>query len=295
MQDAIRKSEVLIEALPYIKKFFRKNIVIKFGGNSIADDNIRKSVLKDIVFMNFAGMNPVLIHGGGPFINSKLKEAGKKSRFVDGLRVTDRKTMTIVDEALTLLNRQLVSEIKEIGAEAFGLSGKENNLLVANKAECATDVGYTGTVCSLDTTVLMKLIEANMIPVISPVAIGEDGLLYNVNADEAASRIAVSIKGEKLILLTNVPGVKCDSGDESTIFRSLSLSDTQYLIDKKIIAGGMIPKAKACLDALEGRVKKAHIVDAGIPHAILLEIFTDRGIGTEIMKLGKRTKATESI
>ena len=296
MEEAIKKSEVLIEALPYIKKFFNKSFVIKFGGSALFDKDLRKSVLSDVVFMNFAGMRPILIHGGGPLINEKLKDAKKKSRFVDGLRVTDKKTMGIVDESLTELNNMLVEEIKGIGAEAFGLSGKENKLLIAKKLEHKTeDVGFVGNVESVDTTVLERLIETNIIPVISPVAMGPGGERYNVNADEAASHIAAALKAEKLFLLTNVRGIMKEKEKEETLYGSLSLSDASLLIEKKIVAEGMIPKAKACMDALEGKVRKAHIIDSRIPHALLLEIFTDRGIGTEIIKLGRRTKATEGL
>ncbi len=295
MEEAIKKSEVLIEALPYIKKFFKKNIIIKFGGSSLEDDSIRKSVLEDIVFMSFAGMRPVLVHGGGPHINEKLKEAGKRPKFVNGLRVTDKKTMEIVDDALTELNRKLVDEIKVMGREAFGLSGKENRLIIAKKIISDPDIGYAGSVQSVDTTVLDKFLEDSIIPVISPVAMGEDGSLYNVNADEAASNIAVAIKAEKLLVLTNVKGIFRELNGEKRLFHSLSLDDTKHLMKKGIIDSGMIPKAKACLLALEGKVKKTHIINSTLPHALLLEIFTDKGIGTEIVKLGRRTKATEGI
>lgn len=296
VENAIKKSEVLIEALPYIKKFFRKNVVIKFGGSSIGNAEVRKSILQDIVFMNFAGMNPVLVHGGGPYISEKMEKAGHRYKFVNGLRVTDKATMEIVDDALTDVNRMLVSETKTIGAEAFGLSGKENKLLTAVKrSEGAADMGYVGLVKSLDTTILDTLLETSIIPVISPVGMGEDGDLYNINADEAAAHIAIGIKAEKLIVLTNVEGVLRDKDDKSTLFDSLSVDDTKYLIEKGIISGGMIPKVNSCLTALEGKVKKAHIINAMLPHALLVEIFTDKGIGTEIVKSGKRTKATEGM
>ena len=296
MEEAIKKSHVLIEALPYIKKFFGKVLVIKFGGSALSDEKIRHNVLEDIVFMNYAGMKPVLVHGGGPFINEKLKEAHKKPRFVDGLRVTDKKTMEIVDSALTELNRTMVEEIKKMGSEAFGLSCKENRLIVAKKITGTTeDVGHVGKVESVDTTVLEKLINTNMIPVISPVAMGEGGELYNINADEAASHLAMALKAEKLFVLTNVRGIMKDRNDLNTLYESLSLSDVEALMNKKIIDSGMIPKTRACVNALEGKVKKAHIIDGNVPHALLLEIFTDKGIGTEIIKLGRRTKATEGI
>ncbi len=295
MEDAIKKSSVLIEALPYIKKFFHKIFVIKFGGSALADKKIRNSVLEDIVFMNYAGMKPVLVHGGGPFINEKLKDAKKKIRFVDGLRVTDKKTMEIVDSALTEVNAVLVDEIKKMGSEAFGLSGKENKLIIAKKIKHREDIGFAGAVESVDTTVLGKLIDDNIIPVISPVAMGADGELYNVNADEAASRIAMALKAEKLFILTNVMGIMKEQGDPGTLYRSLSLSDAEVLMKTKIISEGMIPKARACTNALEDKVRKAHIIDGNLSHALLLEIFTDKGIGTEIIKLGRRTKATEGL
>lgn len=295
MEEAIKKSSVLIEALPYIKKFFNKVFVIKFGGSALFDKNTRHSVLEDIVFMNYAGMKPVLIHGGGPFIDLKMKEARKKPRFVDGLRVTDKKTMEIVDSALTELNGILVEEIKKMGAEAFGLSGRENKLLVAEKLKHKEDIGFVGEVESVDTTVLEKLIEANIIPVISPVALGSDSEIYNVNADEAASHIAMAFRAEKLFILTNVRGIMKDKDNLNTLYGSLSLSDAEILIKKKVIEEGMIPKTKACISALEGKVRKAHIIESSLPHALLLEIFTDKGIGTEIIKLGRRTKATEGL
>jgi len=295
MEEAIKKSNVLIEALPYIKKFFSKIFVIKFGGSALSNAETRKSVLEDIVFLNYAGMKPILIHGGGPFISEKMKEARKKPRFVDGLRVTDKKTMEIVDSALTELNGILVDEIKKLGAEAFGLSGKENKLLLAKKIEHKEDIGFAGTVENVDTTILERLIETNIVPIVSPVAMGSDGELYNINADEAASKIAIALRAEKLFILTNVRGIMKEQGNLDTLYGSLSLSDVHILLKKKIISEGMIPKTNACTKALEGKVKKSHIIDSNLPHALLLEIFTDKGIGTEIIKLGRRTKVTEGL
>jgi acetylglutamate kinase len=295
MEDAIKKSSILIEALPYIKKFFNKVFVIKFGGSALSDEKTRRSVLEDIVFMNYAGMNPVLVHGGGPFINTRMKGAHKKPRFIDGLRVTDKRTMEIVDTALMELNGILVEEIKKLGAEAFGLSGKENKLITAKKIPHKEGIGFVGTVESIDTTVLERLIETNIVPVISPVALGDNNELYNVNADEAASHLATALKAEKFFVLTNVRGIMKDKDNPDTLYPSLSLADAELLAKKKIIAEGMIPKTTACISALEGKVKKAHIIDSSLPHALLLEIFTDKGIGTEIIKLGRRTKATEGL
>ncbi|MDD4202250.1 MAG: acetylglutamate kinase [Candidatus Omnitrophica bacterium] len=295
MEDAINKSKVLIEAMPYIKKFSGKIVVIKFGGNSLGDDAVRKAVLQDIVFMSVVGMCPVLVHGGGPHINKKLKESGIEFKFVKGLRVTDIKTMAVVDEALTEVNHILVEELQEMGAKAFGLIGKENKLLIADKINSETDIGYAGSVESVDTTVVSRLITDRIIPVISPVSIGKDRCLYNVNADEAASKIAVGLCAEKLVVLTNVDGVQSDKKDPGSLLHSISFKDAQYLMEKGKIEGGMIPKVQACLHALDGGVKKSHMVNAELKHALLLEIFTHEGIGTEIIKIGHRTEETKDI
>jgi acetylglutamate kinase len=295
MKEAINKSNVLIEAMPYIKNFSGKTIVIKFGGNSLGNEAVRKAVLQDIVFMSVVGMRPVLVHGGGPHINEKLKTSGIDFKFVNGLRVTDKKTMVVVDEALTEVNHSLVEELQELGAKAFGLIGKENKLLVADKVASEQDIGYAGNIKSVDTTVVSRLITAGIIPVISPVSIGKDRCLYNVNADEAASKIAVGLQAEKLVVLTNVDGVVTNRDDPSSLLHSISLSDAEYLMDKEVISGGMIPKVKACLHALDGGIKKSHMVNAQLKHALLLEIFTRDGIGTEIVKVGHRTEKTKGI
>ncbi|MFH1798963.1 MAG: acetylglutamate kinase [Candidatus Omnitrophota bacterium] len=283
MENAIKKSEVLIEALPYIKKFFNKVIVIKFGGSLLHTENVRAMVLQDIVFMRYAGMKPVLVHGGGPNISKKLKEANIETKFVNGLRVTCEKSIEVVDSVLMEVNKELVREINGFGGEAFGLSGKENNILQAVKRK-DSDLGFVGEVESIDTTILKRLLDTNIIPVISPVGRGKDNKLYNINADEAASNLAIALSAEKFAVLTNVRGVMGDKDNPDSLFHSLTMGKTDELIRTGIINGGMVPKVKACLDALRGNVKKSHIVDANLPHALLLEIFTDTGIGTEIIK-----------
>ncbi len=282
MEEAIRKSEVLIEALPYIKKFFNKVIVIKFGGSSLHDKALRSMVLRDIVFMRFAGMKPVLVHGGGPDISKRLKEANIETKFVDGLRVTCEKSMDVVDSVLMEVNRTLVDEINSLGGEAFGLSGKENNMIQAVKKK-DPDIGFVGSVEAIDTTVLNRLIDTNMIPVICPVGKGKDNKIYNINADEAASNLAIALDAEKFVVLTNVRGVMKDKDDPGSLFHSLTLDGTNHLIETGVIGGGMLPKTRACLHTLRGGVRKSHIVDAHLSHALLLEIFTDKGIGTEII------------
>jgi acetylglutamate kinase len=282
MEEAIKKSEVLIEALPYIKKFFNKVVVVKFGGSSLHNDEVREMVLQDMVFMRYAGMNPVLVHGGGPNITESLKRAKIKTKFVDGLRVTCEKSMGVVDSVLMELNAKLVSETNALGGEAFGLSGKENNMIQAVKRE-GPDLGYVGSVEAIDTTILDRLIETNIIPVICPVGKGADKKLYNINADEAASSLAIALDAEKFVVLTNVQGVMRNEDDPESLFHSLTLETASHLIDTGVIKGGMVPKIKACLHALRGNVRKAHIVNANLQHALLLEIFTDTGIGTEIV------------
>ena len=282
MQEAIRKSEILIEALPYIKKFFNKVVVIKFGGSSLHDEKVRDMVLQDMVFMRYAGMKPVLVHGGGPNINKRLMEANIETKFVDGLRVTCERSMGVVDSVLVEINAGLVAEINTHGGESFGLSGKENNMIQAVKRE-GPDLGYVGRVETIDTTILNRLIDTNIIPVICPVGKGKDNKLYNINADEAASNIAIALNAEKFVVLTNVRGVMKDKDDPESLFHSLTMETVNHLIKTGVIQGGMVPKITACLHALRGGVRKSHIVDATLTHALLLEIFTDKGIGTEIV------------
>ena len=283
MEEAIKKSEVLIEALPYIKKFFNKVVVIKYGGSSLHDAKIRGMILQDAVFMRYAGMKPVIVHGGGPNISERLKDAQIETRFVDGLRVTCERSMGVVDSVLMEVNKSLVAEINALGGEAFGLSGKENNMIQAVKRE-GPDLGYVGSVEAIDTTILNRLLQTNMIPVICPVGKGRDNKLYNINADEAASNIAIALDAEKFVVLTNVRGVLKEKDDPDSIFHSLTLETATHLTGTGVIAGGMVPKTNACLHALRGGVRKAHIVDARLSHALLLEIFTDKGIGTEIIQ-----------
>lgn len=284
MKEAIKKSEVLIEALPYIKKFFEKVVVIKYGGATVDEKGIDPSVLEDIVFMNYAGMKPILVHGGGPLISKFMKKAGIEPRFVAGRRVTDAESIYIIDKALHTINRQIVKTLKDLGTKVFGLSGRENNLIRVRKLKTEVDLGFVGEVTSVDTTVVKQLIEDNIIPVIYPLGIGRDRNLYNVNADDVASEIAMALKAEKFVLLTNVRGVMKDKDDPKTLYNTLTVKEVNGLIKKKIIYGGMIPKVVSCVNAIKGGVKKAHILDAGIPHALLLEMFTDKGIGTEIVK-----------
>lgn len=284
MKEAIRKSEVLIEALPYIKKFFEKVIVIKYGGAAVDQSGIEKSILEDIMFMNYAGMRPIVVHGGGPFISKMMKRSGIEPKFINGRRYTDAQSIAIIDKALRIINRKIVSGLKAMGANAFGLSGRENDLIHVKKMKPGYDLGFVGEVTSVDTTVIKRLIDDNIIPIVYPLGMGRDGNAYNVNADDVACEIAEALNAEKFVLLTNVPGIMKDKKDPSTLYRTLKAADVHRLIKKGIIDSGMIPKAEACARVVRGGVKKAHILNASLPHALLLEIFTDRGIGTEIVK-----------
>ncbi len=282
MQELVEKANILIEALPYIKKFRGKEVLIKYGGAALTYQDIRENVLQDLVFMNYVGIKPILIHGGGNFITENLKKRGVQSRFVNGLRVTDRDTIQVVVETLADLNKSIVHDINKFGARAIGLSGHAAEILNVVKHTSEGDVGYVGEVISVNIMPMKELTEFNIIPVVYPIGIDDKGEDYNVNADEAAAKIAIAMGVQKLMILTNVKGILRDPSDEASLMSSLRVEEVQNLIDKKVITSGMIPKVKACMTALLGGVKKAHIIDGRIKHSLLLEIFTDQGIGTEI-------------
>ncbi|MDD5668526.1 MAG: acetylglutamate kinase [Candidatus Omnitrophica bacterium] len=283
VEEAIKKAEVLIEALPYIRAFQKKIIVIKYGGSILGEEKIRKNVLQDIVFMNFMGIRPVLVHGGGPNISDRMRATGKKAEFVDGMRVTDEATLAVVEEELKKLNDVIVQELKELGVDAVGLNGKDNNLIQAVKKESKVDLGLVGQITGINSKPVIDDLEKEKIVVILPMGRGKDGNVYNVNADEATASIAVGLKAEKMVLLTNVKGIMRNPEDPHSFISTLTKEETKGLIDDKVVQKGMIPKVNACIAALEQGVKKTHIIDACLAHALLLEIFTDKGIGTEIV------------
>lgn len=283
MQDAIKKADVLIEALPYIKKFHKKVIVIKYGGSILSEDKIRKSVLEDIVFLSFIGLKPVLVHGGGPNISERMRASGKKTDFVDGMRVTDEATLLVVEEELQRLNDVITKEITRLGAKAAGLNGK-NDIIMVEKKKAKVDLGLVGQITGINTKPILDELEQHRVPVIIPMGKGKDKMAYNINADESAAHIASSLKADKLVLLTNVKGIMRSADDPNSFLSTLSEPEAKSLIKNNIIQQGMIPKVLACISALDNGVKKTHVIDARIPHALLLEIFTDKGIGTEIAK-----------
>lgn len=286
IEDSIKKAEVLIEALPYIQLFYDKTIVIKYGGAAMTDPTIRREVLEDIVFMSYVGMRPVLVHGGGPFISKRLEEMKKEVKFVKGFRVTDEETMEVVEEELTKINRDIVREIISLGGSAISLSGFEDHLIEVKKCPDidGQDIGFVGDVTKINGDVVQRMLTSDIIPVISPIGIGKDGFTYNVNADNSAAEIARSLRAHKLVLLTNVMGIMTDVKDPDSLIGHATEEEIEALIKKGVIGGGMIPKVRAALRALDRGVKKTHIIDGKIPHGLLLEIFTDKGIGTEIVK-----------
>jgi acetylglutamate kinase len=286
MQEIIKKADVLLEALPYIRNFYEKTIVIKYGGAAMLDPEIRRGVLQDIVFMNYVGMRPILVHGGGPFISERLRELNQKVDFVQGFRVTPAETMKTVEEVLERVNRDLVREIISLGSSSISLSGKDDHLIVTKKhADIdGVNIGFVGQITKINADVLQKMVTSDIIPVVSPVGLGRDGSAYNVNADNAAAEIARAVRALKFVLLTDVDGICENHADPSSRVSHLSVQGVEEWIKRGDISGGMIPKSRACLLALDRGVKKAHIINGKIPHALLLEIFTDKGIGTEIVR-----------
>jgi len=291
LTDREQFSRHLIEALPYIRKFSGKTIVIKYGGAAMSDETLKQEFCRDVVLLDYVGMRPVVVHGGGPQVTSLMKRLGKDTEFIDGLRVTDKETVDIAEMVLAgMVGKEIVARINLEGGRAVSLSGKDGNLIRANKMihrsvsdpSQEIDIGFVGEVDSVDPNVLHSLEAGGFIPVISPLGMGPDGHAYNINADTAAGEIARSLKAERLVLLTNTPGVLKDRNDERSLIASISAREGHELIASGTAAGGMIPKLKSCLRALEGGVKKTHIIDGRIRHSLLLELFTNTGIGTQL-------------
>ena len=290
MQAIIDKANTLMEALPYIRRFSGKTIVIKYGGHAMADETLKESFALDVIMLRSLGINVVVVHGGGPQINETLKRYGIVSEFVRGMRVTDEATMAVVEMVLTgQVNKEVVGYLNQHGGRAVGLSGKDGNLLLCEKMlqEIKTDdgsiemvdIGFVGNVIKVNQELIQTLEHGRFLPVIAPVGVGAGGESYNINADLVAGKIAGALKAEKLMLLTDVSGVK---GKDGQLISSIALADVAGLIDDGTISGGMIPKVECCVDALKDGAKKAHIVDGRVKHAVLLEIFTDGGVGTEM-------------
>ena len=296
MKTLIEKADVLIEALPYIRAFYGKTMVIKYSGKAMEDETLKHSVMQDIVLMKYVGMNPVIVHGGGPQISAMMKRLGKDAKFIQGLRVTDRETVDIAEMVLAgTINKEIVSLINQHGGQAVGLCGKDANLIQAQKhfakvtsdtgEQIMADIGFVGDITNVNPKIIQVLDAEGFIPVIAPNGIGEDGQTYNINADTVAGEIAAALCAEKLVVLTDTRGILRDKNNEESLIPTLDISEVEELIQNGVIETGMLPKVEACITALNSGVKKTHIIDGRISHSILLEIFTERGIGTEIISV----------
>lgn len=277
-------ANILVQALPYIQEYYGKTIVIKYGGNAMINDNLTQTVINDIILMKCIGINPIIVHGGGPDISNTLTKMNHESKFINGLRYTDETTINVAQMVLAgKVNKDLVKLIEKDGGKAIGLSGIDGSLIKAKKLKIGVDLGYVGEITSVNTELLYLAMNSGFIPVVSSIAIGEnDNNSYNINADTCASKIASALKAEKLILLTDVPGVMTDPSDSSTLISTLRLHQIPKLTVDKVIKGGMIPKISCCVESVRMGVKKAHIIDGRIEHSLLLELLSEKGIGTEI-------------
>lgn len=285
MRDLIEKANILIEALPYIQQLSGKTVVVKYGGNAMVDKALTRTIMQDVTLLKYVGVNPILVHGGGPEINKMLSALHVESSFHQGLRITSEETMDVVQMVLTgKINKNIVSEINCLGGAAIGLCGKDGNLILAEKklSSDGVDLGCVGEVVSINDKVLNLLAKDAYIPVIAPIGVDEAGQSYNINADTVAGEIAAALSAEKLMFLTDIDGIRRDPADPASIISVISVSEIYDLIEKGVISGGMIPKVKGCIKGIEKGVNRTHIINGTVPHPILLEIFTDRGIGTMV-------------
>ena len=277
----LHKAEVLVEALPYIQKFNRKVIVVKYGGSAMTDENLKRNVIKDVTLLKLVGFKPILVHGGGKDISAWINKVGKTPEFVNGLRVTDAETMEIAEMVLSKVNKSLVSLVSELGIKAVGISGKDGNLLpVQKKYAGGEDIGYVGEITKVDTKILEDLLEKDFLPIVAPIGLDENYDTYNINADDAACAIAKAMHADKLAFLTDIEGVYKNHDDPDTFISRLTVSEAEELIDNGCIGGGMLPKLNNCTDAIKSGVDRVHILDGRKPHSLLLEVFTATGIGT---------------
>lgn len=283
MEKVLQKAGVLIEALPYIQRFNRKIIVVKYGGSAMSNEELQKNVIKDVTLLKLVGFKPIIVHGGGKEISRWVSKVGKEAKFVNGLRVTDAETMEIAEMVLNKVNKSLVTMVQELGVKAVGISGKDGGLLtVEKKYSDGQDIGYVGEITKVDPKVLYDLLEKDFLPIVAPIGMDENFETYNINADDAACAIARAVNAEKLAFLTDIEGLYKDINDKSSFISRLSASEADALISGGYIGGGMLPKLNNCTSAIKNGVNKVHILDGRIPHCLLLEIFTNQGIGTAI-------------
>ena len=285
MSSILTKAEVLIEALPYIQKFNRKYIVVKYGGSAMSNEELQKNVIKDVTLLKLVGFKPIIVHGGGKEISRWVGKVGKEAKFVNGLRVTDEETMEIAEMVLNKVNKSLVTMVQELGVKAVGVSGKDGGLLkVEKKYSDGQDIGFVGDIKEVNPKVLFDLIEKDFLPIVAPIGLDDDFQTYNINADDAACAIAKAVGAEKLAFLTDIEGLYKDINDKSSFISRISASHADKLIADGFIGGGMLPKLNNCTSAIKNGVNRVHILDGRIPHCLLLEIFTRNGIGTAIVK-----------
>lgn len=289
MQQYLDKAEVLIEALPYIQRFNRKIIVVKYGGSAMVDEELKARVIQDVTLLKLVGFKPIIVHGGGKEISRWVGKVGMKPEFKNGLRVTDEATMELAEMVLGKVNKSLVQLVESLGVRAIGISGKDGRLLsVKKKYANGEDIGFVGDVTNVNADILYDLLEKDFLPIICPVGLDDDNNTYNINADDAACAIAKAMKAEKLAFLTDIEGVYKDPQDPSTLISELTVSEAHKLVGDGYIGGGMLPKINNCIEAIESGVSRVHILDGRIPHCLLLEIFTNRGIGTAILNDSER-------
>lgn len=287
MQKYLDKAEVLIEALPYIQRFNRRIIVVKYGGSAMIDDELKEHVIQDVTLLKLVGFKPIIVHGGGKEISKWVQKVGMEPRFVNGLRVTDEDTMELAEMVLGKVNKNLVQLVEKLGVRAIGISGKDGKLLSVNKKYSnGEDIGYVGEVKEVNARVLYDLLEKDFLPIICPVGLDDENNTYNINADDAACAIARAMRAEKLAFLTDIEGVYKDPKDPETLISELTVKEARELMEDGYIGGGMLPKLNNCIDAIEHGVSRVHILDGRIPHCLLLEIFTNKGIGTAILNDG---------
>ena len=283
-ENEMAKANILIEALPYIQKFNRKVIVVKYGGSAMVDEELKKKVIEDVVLLKLVGFKPIIVHGGGKEISRWVAKSGMEPRFVNGLRVTDEPTMEIAEMVLNRVNKSLVNLVEQLGVKAAGISGKDGATIhVTKKLSGGQDIGFVGEVNKVDPSLINTLLENDFIPIICPIGIDDNYNTYNINADDAACAIAKAVKAEKLAFLTDIEGVRKIADDPESLISELSLTEAEELINNGTIGGGMLPKLNNCIDAIENGVSRVHIMDGRIPHCLLLEIFTNKGIGTAII------------
>ena len=285
MQKYLDKAEVLIEALPYIQRFNRKVIVVKYGGSAMVDEELKARVIQDVTLLKLVGFKPIIVHGGGKEISKWVEKVGKEAEFINGLRVTDAETMEIAEMVLSKVNKSLVSLMQQVGLKAVGISGKDGGLLkVKKRFPGGKDIGYVGEVTEVDTEILNTLIEHDFIPVVAPIGVSDEFEDYNINADDAACAVATALNAEKLVFLTDIEGVFIDPTDKSTLISEMNLDEARELIDNGVVGGGMLPKLNNCIAAMDNGVARVHILDGRLEHCLLLEFFTEKGIGTAILK-----------